>query len=151
MTSSVARHHSPKTSFKIWLRTLGLPRTVGRVKEKPLTARIVRPNPYIRGERRPKLPPALHLRGVSVLERALSFQARVADREIGSRAELARRLGVSRAHITQAMAILDAPAEVVAAIERAEQCGRVVTEGVWRRLLVVDEADALALMAAMER
>ena len=50
--------------------------------------------------------------GVSVLARALAFREAISDPAIGNRAGLARRLGVSRAHITQAMAVLEAPAEV---------------------------------------
>lgn len=84
--------------------------------------------------------------GVSVLARALAFREAIADPAVANRAGLARRLGVSRAHITQAMAILDAPAEVLAAIEGAERAGRVVTEGLWRRLRALDPAAALVLI-----
>jgi hypothetical protein len=87
-----------------------------------------------------------------VLERALSFQARVADREIGSRAELARRLGVSRAFISQAMAVLDAPPSVLEVIRGFEATGKPLTEGAWRRIRHLrDPAEVNAVLLAERR
>ena len=108
------------------------------VDDGPVTIRVIRRyRAARRPEPAPKAPPRV---GVSVLARALAFREAIADPAIGNRAGLARRLGVSRAHITQAMAILEAPAEVLAAIERAERGGRVVTEGLWRGVRAVDPA-----------
>lgn len=47
-------------------------------------------------------------------------------------------------------AILDAPPEVLAAIEHAERGGRVVTEGLWRRVCAVDPAAGVALIERVE-
>ena len=110
----------------------------------PVTIRVVRRyRAARRPEPAPKPPPRV---GVSVLARALAFRDAIADPAIGNRAGLARRLGVSRARVTQAMAILEAPAEVLAAAERAERTGRAVTEGVWRRVRAVDPAAGVALI-----
>jgi len=85
-------------------------------------------------------------RGVSVLQRALRYQAMLADPTIRNRADLARRLGVSRAFVTQAMAILDAPPDLVRAMREADAAGRLVTQGVWRTVSRLPPLAAVALL-----
>ena len=99
-----------------------------------------------RPEPAPKAPPRV---GVSVLARALAFRDAIADPAVGNRAGLARQLGVSRAHITQAMAILDAQPELLVAIETADRAGHVVGEGLWRRLRAVQLPVALVMIGAI--
>ena len=112
--------------------------------ETPVTLRVLRRYPA--AQRQPPAPKRIRRAGGSVLARALVYREALLDPAIANRAGLARRLGVSRAHITQAMAILDAPAEVLAAAERAERTGRAVTEGLWRRVRAVDSAAGVALI-----
>ena len=50
--------------------------------------------------------------------------------------------------VTQSLAVLGAPAAVVAAIEAAEDGGNVVTEGVWRRVRKLPVERAHGVLAA---
>jgi hypothetical protein len=60
-----------------------------------------------------------------VLARALEYQWLLRDRHIHSRADLARHLGVSRAWVTQVMAVLDVPGPLMDTLRRGEgQAGR---------------------------
>jgi predicted ArsR family transcriptional regulator len=80
----------------------------------------------------------------------LAFRELIADPKIGNRAGLARHLGVSRAFVTQSMAVLDAPEAVLEAIRQREAAGRPVTEGLWRRIRRLLEAEAVAALLGCE-
>ncbi|MEN9786180.1 MAG: KorB domain [Pseudomonadota bacterium] len=89
----------------------------------------------------------------SVLARALAWQEHL-HRTGATRADLARRLGVSRAWITQGMAILDVPAPVMDAMRRREAEGRPVTNGVWKQVKgrpPQEAVDVLVLMGHADR
>ena len=60
-----------------------------------------------------------------------------------SRASLARSLGVSRAWVTQALAVLTVPTFLRDSLRQAAADGRPVGEGVWRRIKGLDLPDAL--------
>lgn len=77
-----------------------------------------------------------------VLARALDLQARIGRGGIHTRADLAAALGVSRARVTQMLAVLAVPGPVMDILRRAEAAGRPVTEGGWRKVkgLPADEA-----------
>ena len=66
-------------------------------------------------------------------------------RALRTRADLARHLGVSRARVTQALAVLDVPDLLLNTLRRAEFAGSPVTEGEWRKIrhLAPDHAAAL--------
>ena len=65
-----------------------------------------------------------------------------------TRADLARTLDVSRAWITQGMAILDAPPQVLDAMRRREAQGQPVTNGLWKRVAGMRVEDAVRELAA---
>jgi hypothetical protein len=57
--------------------------------------------------------------------------------------DLPRYLGVSRAWITQGMAVLDAPPQVLDAMRRRAPHGYPVTNGLWKRVARMGVEDAL--------
>lgn len=91
-------------------------------------------------------PPVVRAK-VSVLARALEWQAMIRQPGIGNRAGLAAKLGVSRARITQGMAVLAAPQEVLEAIRRMEASGVPMTERLWRRVAQMPPGDAVRVLA----
>ncbi len=80
---------------------------------------------------------------VGVLRRALDMQALLRQPGMGSRADLARALGVSRAHVSQTLAVLGVPPCLMEGLLRAEQAGRPVTLADWRRVKGLAVGDAL--------
>jgi len=80
---------------------------------------------------------------VSVLARATEWQCMLRRPGTNTRADLARYLGVSRAWITQGMAVLDAPPQVLDAMRRREAQGHPVTNGLWKRVAGMGVEDAL--------
>lgn len=70
----------------------------------------------------------------------------LADPAIRDRAGLARHLGVSRAFVTQAMAVLDAPADLIQAMSDADATGRPITQGVWHAVRGLPPSAAVALL-----
>jgi hypothetical protein len=85
---------------------------------------------------------------VSVLARAAEWQCMLRRPGTTTRADLARTLGVSRAWITQGMAILDAPPQVLDAMRRREAQGQPVTNGLWKRVAGMRVEDAVRELAA---
>lgn len=69
-----------------------------------------------------------------VLARALELDGLLGRPGIATRADLARHLGVSRARVTQALAVLAVPAPLMDTLRRAEADGQPVTEGVWQKI-----------------
>jgi len=67
----------------------------------------------------------------SALQRAREWQAMMNVPGATSRAELAIKLGVSRARVTQVLCVLDAPRCVLTALERVERSGVVITTRKW--------------------
>jgi hypothetical protein len=65
-----------------------------------------------------------------------------------TRADLARTLGVSPAWITQGMAILNAPPQVLDAMRRREAQGQPVTNGLWKRVAGMRVEDAVRELVA---
>jgi len=53
---------------------------------------------------------------------------------------------VSRAFVTQAMAILDAPPDLLRAMRDADAAGRPVTQGVWRIIRSLTRPAAIAVL-----
>ena len=103
----------------------------GQGQDSPLTLRVVRHLP-------PKNSPSSKKKKekkevVGVLRRAVEMQRRLREPGVGNRAGLARTLGVSRAHISQSMAVLDVPGRLMDTLVRAEKSGRPVTVGAWIR------------------
>ncbi len=79
---------------------------------------------------------------VGVLRRALDMQVLLRQPGMGRRADLARAQGVSRAHVSQSLAVLGVPPPLMESLLRAEQAGRPVTLADWRRVkgLAAEEA-----------
>lgn len=71
------------------------------------------------------------------------MQARLREPGVGNRAGLARTLGVSRAYVSQSMAVLDVPGRLMDTLDRAEAAGKPVTEGVWRKVKGLSEDEAI--------
>lgn len=69
-----------------------------------------------------------------VLARAESWSAMIDGRAIRTRADLARHLGVSRARVTQALAVLNVPDLLLNTLRRAEVAGTPLTESEWRKI-----------------
>ena len=86
---------------------------------------------------------------VSVLARAAEWQCMLRRPGTTTRADLARTLDVSRAWITQGMAILDAPPQVLDAMRRrAHQVVAVArVQGLKERVRLPDERKGLAVVA----
>jgi hypothetical protein len=90
--------------------------------------------------------------GVSVLARARAWNGMLGKvRGVSTRADLAAHLGVTRAMVTQSLAVLAASPPVLAAIESADAAGHVVTEGVWRRIRHLPPEAALYTLACHMR
>lgn len=87
----------------------------------------------------------------SVLSRAREWSALIDGRGIQNRADLAAHLGVSRARVTQALAVLAVPAQLMNALDRAEAAGAGVTERDWRRIMVLDVARAVDVVGERVR
>ena len=68
-----------------------------------------------------------------------------------TRADLARTLDVSRAWITQGMAILDAPPQVLDAMRQREEEGKPITNGLWKRVAGMGVEDAVRELAQQGR
>ena len=68
---------------------------------------------------------------------------------IGSRAELARQMGVSRAHVSQGLAVLGVFPVFMESLLRAEQAGRPVTLVDWRRVKGLEAEEALICLCRM--
>jgi len=64
----------------------------------------------------------------------LEYQQLLRDPHIHCRADLARHLGVSRAWVSQVMAVLDGPGPLMDTLRQAEAAGRPVRMGVWRQV-----------------
>ena len=86
---------------------------------------------------------------VGVLRRAVDMQRRLREPGVGNRAGLARTLGVSRAHISQSMAVLDVPGRLMDTLVRAEKSGRPVTVGAWRKVKGLPEEAAIGKLREM--
>jgi hypothetical protein len=84
-----------------------------------------------------------------VLSTALAMQRRLREPGVGNRAGLARTLGVSRAHISQSMAVLDVPARLMDTLVRAEESGRPVTVRAWRKVKGLPEEAAIGKLREM--
>lgn len=70
----------------------------------------------------------------SILSLAREWSAMMGKPGATSKADLSILLRVSRARVTQVLSILNAPACVIHALERAEAAGVVITERTWRRI-----------------
>ena len=66
---------------------------------------------------------------------------------ISTRAELARHLGCSRARVSQVLTVLDVPAFLKKALERAEAQGKGLSEGEWKKIKGLEVEEALGWMA----
>lgn len=78
-----------------------------------------------------------------MLARAQEYQGLLGQPGIATRADLARHFGVSRARVTQALAVLDVPGPLMDTLRAAEARGRPVTEGVWRKIRGLPESEVL--------
>ena len=67
-----------------------------------------------------------------ILARAERYAALMEAEGLATRAALARRLGVSRAAVTQTLRVLDAPEEVLDAMREAARRGAPVMDRQWR-------------------
>ncbi len=81
-----------------------------------------------------------------VLARAQAWESMLGTPGIETRADLARQLGVSRARVTQALAVLTVPARLMNTLQRAEARGRPVTERTWRRVKGLREDEAIRVL-----
>ena len=83
-----------------------------------------------------------------VLARAQEWDAMLGTPGIETRADLARHLGVSRARVTQALAVLTVPGLLMNTLIQAEARGEPVTEGEWRRVKGLGEDEAIRVLRA---
>ena len=81
-----------------------------------------------------------------VLARAQEWEAMLGSPGIETRADLARHLGVSRARVTQALAVLTVPGLLMNTLIQAEARGEPVTEGEWRRVKGLPEQEAIRVL-----
>jgi len=81
-----------------------------------------------------------------VLARALEWDAMLGTPGIETRADLARQLGVSRARVSQALAVLTVPGRLMNTLLQAEAMGRPVTERTWRRVKGLGEDEAIQVL-----
>ncbi len=72
-------------------------------------------------------------------------------RSIRSRADLAAHLGVSRARVTQALAVLGVPTQLMSALDQAETDGAGVTEADWRRIKDLSAGQAVEYLRGRGR
>jgi len=131
-----------------WLHRLASPRTTHE-PDSSLTARVERPlsllsSPTRNRRKKKKGGKATEVQGV--LARALAWEAMLGTRGIETRADLARQLGVSRARVTQALAVLTVPARLMNTLQQAEARGRPVTERTWRRVKGLREDEAIRVL-----
>ncbi|MFM2244040.1 MAG: hypothetical protein RL071_114 [Pseudomonadota bacterium] len=119
--------------------------------DSPLVARVIVPRPphqktisnaKIREAEKKK-------RVVGVLAKAREFEALLREPGVGTRARLACRLGVSRAHVTQTMAVLGVPGRLMNVLVRAEEAGAPVTLAAWRRVKRLPEDAAVRALREM--
>jgi hypothetical protein len=71
------------------------------------------------------------------------MQRRLREAGVGNRAGLARTLGLSRAHISQSMDVLDVPGRLMGTLGRAEEAGKPVTVGAWSKVKGLPEEAAI--------
>ena len=83
---------------------------------------------------------------MGVLARAQAWESMFGTPGIETRADLARQLGVSRARVTQALAVLTVPARLMNTLQQAEARGRPVTERTWRRVKGLREDEAIRVL-----
>ncbi len=81
-----------------------------------------------------------------MLARAQVWDAMLGTPGIETRADLARQLGVSRARVTQALAVLTVPGRLMNTLQQAEARGRPVTERTWRRVKGLREDEAIRVL-----
>jgi hypothetical protein len=133
-----------------WLRMVEHLRTT-ETPDSPLVARVIVPRPphqktisnaKIREAEKKK-------RVVGVLAKAREFEALLREPGVGTRARLACRLGVSRAHVTQTMAVLGVPGRLMNVLVRAEEAGAPVTLAAWRRVKRLPEDAAVRALREM--
>jgi len=96
-------------------------RLEARLKSKPRSGKS---RGRIKASRAPRVHP---------LERAEAWGALLEDGVVNTRAELARHLGVSRARVTQVLAVLSVRSDVKEALLRAEQDRGRLPERLWRQ------------------
>ena len=118
----------------------------GEGHDSPLTVRVVRRLP---SKNSPPTKKKEKKDVVGVLRKALEMQRRLREPGVGNRAGLARTLGVSRAHISQSMAVLDVPGRLMDTLVRAEEAGRPVTVGAWRKVKGLPEEAAIGKLREM--
>ena len=117
--------------------------------DSALTARVVRPlsllfSPTRNRRKKKRGCEAREVKGV--LARALEWEAMLGSPGIETRADLARHLGVSRARVTQALAVLTVPGLLMNTLIQAEARGEPVTEGEWRRVKGLGEDEAIRVL-----
>jgi len=65
---------------------------------------------------------------------------------IDTRIDLTRQLGVSRARVSQALAVLTVPGRLMHTLLQAEARGEPVTERTWRRVKGLGEDEAIRVL-----
>ena len=83
---------------------------------------------------------------MGVLARAQAWESMLGTPGIETRADLARQLGVSRARVTQALAVLTVPGRLMNTLQQAEARGRPVTERTWRRVKGLREDESIRVL-----
>jgi hypothetical protein len=119
----------------------------GEGHDSPLTLRVIRRLPSKNSPPTKKKKEKKDV--VGVLRKALEMQRRLREPGVGNRAGLARTLGVSRAHISQSLAVLDVPGRLMDTLVRAEEAGKPVTVGAWRKVKGLPEEAAIGKLREM--
>ena len=83
---------------------------------------------------------------VHPLRRAEDWAALIDGESIKSRADLARHLKVSRARVTQVLAVLSVRSDVRQHLLSVEERGRSIPDRIWRRMAKVDLESCQALL-----